>query len=681
MDKAPGVLFANQRVQRSGPVPRLRLLTELEPGHRVFFRNLADLLLSRRVPQIPITSRPVPFWDDVFVPSGAPWSSFLESMLCHSLLIILFVWGQSRVWVPLKRLPQRDAFHRSITYYPLTRSFPAVGGRAPSVRARSRVKQTSANRPAHQPAMSVTPEQKPSLVTPPDIKQATARLPNFLRSHAVTPVVPFPATADPRRNTLAGPSEVVAPPPQVDQATAPRLAPPQASSVAPAPELGGPFTGRAMKPPNTGGLRVVPPPPSVQGAGNSARAGRLSSLSGAGPSVVPPPPSAQGAGNAARLGSMAGAGSQVVPPPPSVQGAGNSARAGRRLSSLSGAGPSVVPPPPSVQGAGNAARLGSMTGADSQVVPPPPSVQGAGNSAGAGRLSSLSGAGPSVVLPPPSVQGAGNAARLASMAGAGSQVVPPPPSVQGAGNSAGTARIFDDRMSPTGLQVVPPPPSVQGSGGPSPGTRLGSLSGAGSEVVPPSPSAEGAGHSAAGARLGSLSGDGAPIISPPSPVSSASKLLEPMDPLAIDASSPPPAVNTENRPTVEELPLGLLGVVFAAPGSSFFSNFEVFVAKRRVGKGQLRLIKLVYEFLPYQQRLSEYDLNNQPQRVIKLRVTPDPSCDESLGQIMQVHTDPTLPTTEYPKLPAALRFSDPDAVLPCYRTTAGDFQRAMSRAH
>jgi len=547
MDKAPGVLIANQRVQRSGPAPRLRLLIELEPRHRVFFRNLADLLLSRRVPQIPITSRPAPFWHDVFVPSGAPWSSFLESMLWHVLLMVLFVWGQSRVWVPVKLFQQRDAFHRSITYYPPTQSFRAAEGRAPSVRARSRVKHT----PPHQPAIPVTPEHKPSIVTPPDIKQATAKLPNFPGSHAIAPMVPFSATAGLRRNALAGPSGAVAPPPQVDQhidqATARRLALPQASAVAPAPELGGPSAGRAMKAPNSGGLRVVPPPPSVQNADNSARAGRLSSLSGARPNVVPPPPS----------------------------------------------------------------------------------VQGADNTAGAGRMGSMAGAG---------------------------------------------------------SQVVPPPPSVQGSGGPAGGTRLGSLSGAGSEVVPPPPSIEGAGNSGAGGRLGSLSGDGAPIVPPPSSAegagnSGASGTLEPMDPLPVDDASATPAVNNENKPTVEELPVGLLGVVFAAPGTSFFSNFEVFVAKRRVGKDQLQLIKLVYEFLPYQRRLSEYDLNNLPPRVIKLRVIPDPSCDESLGQMIQPHPDPTLPVTEYPKLPAALRSSDLNAMLPCYRTTADDFQKAMSRTH
>src|SRR5260370_18291226 len=117
MEKAPGFLI-NQGVQRSGPAPRLRLLTELEPGHRVFFGNLADLLLSRRVPPIPVTSRPAPFWGDVFVPAGARWSSFLWSMLCHLLLIIFFLWGQSRSWLPLKRFRSQDPSHRPLTCSP-----------------------------------------------------------------------------------------------------------------------------------------------------------------------------------------------------------------------------------------------------------------------------------------------------------------------------------------------------------------------------------------------------------------------------------------------------------------------------------------------------------------------------------------------------------------------------------
>src|ERR1039458_1569875 len=241
MDEASRVLIADRPVPRSGPAPHLRLLTELEPGHRVFLGNLADLLLSRRVPQVPITSRPAPFWKDVFVPSGVSWISFLESMIWHVLLLTLFVWGQSRVWEPVKLFPQRETFHRAITYYPPAHSFPASQGRASSVRPR--VRHTTppqpahhpAQQPAHQAAMPVTPEQKPRIVTPPDIKQATAKLPNLMGSHAVTPMAPLAATADPRRNALAGPSAVVAPAPQVDQTinqtTGRRPALPQASAV------------------------------------------------------------------------------------------------------------------------------------------------------------------------------------------------------------------------------------------------------------------------------------------------------------------------------------------------------------------------------------------------------------------------------------------------------------------
>jgi len=317
---------------------------------------------------------------------------------------------------------------------------------------------------------------------------------------------------------------------------------------------------------------------------------------------------------------------RVVPPPPSVQNAGNSARAGQ-LSSLSGAAPNVVPPAPSVAGNAAGARLDSMDGAGSQVVPPPPSIQNEGNSARAGRLSSLSSTRPNVVAPPPLVQGAGNAAgaRLDATAGAGSQIVPPPPSVEGTGKAGASGRLSS--LSGDG-SIVPRPPTTAGTG---------------------NPGANGPG-----------------------------KTLEPMDPLPADDASATSAAGGEDKSTIEELPLGVLGVVFVAPGTSFFSNFEVFVAKRRVGK-QLQLIKLVYEFLPYQRRLSEYNLNNLPPRVIKLRVTPDPSCDESLGHMILSETDPSRTAAEYAKLPEALRASDLTAALPCYRTTAGDFLKAMSR--
>ncbi len=663
MDQASGVLTSNEKVQRSAQAPRLRLLVELEPARRVFFRNLADLISFRPVPRVVTTSKPGRFWDDVFVPSSPPWASFLESMLWHLLLVVLVVWAQSRVWVPLKQFPEREAFHKSITYYP-PKSFSTAGSRTSAVRKQSQGKRAQ----AHQPAIPVTPQRKPSLVTPPDIKQATARLPNFLGSQSVTPMVPFSATTNLRHSALAGSSAVVAPPPQVDQATGRRLALPQPSVVPPVPDLGAASERRTGAGLNAGGSRVVPPPPSVQGVGDPAASSRMGRLAHTGSRVVPPPPSVQALGSPAgndRVGSLSGAGPQVVPPPPSVLGAGNPA--GRsRVSSLSGNGSQVVPPPPTVLGAGSSAGSGRISSASvggSQVVPPAPSIQGTGNSAGSGRLGSLSGNGARVVPPPPSVQGAGNSGgsgRPNSLLGNSSQVVPPAPSVQGGGNSAkgGGLSSLSNRglssLSNGGAQAVPPPPSVEGAGNTAGSGRMGSLSNDGSQVLPPPPSGEGAGSSATAPPA-------TPTDSDPAVASTAASAIQ-------------------NKPPAEELSLGSIGLVFALPGSSYFSNYEVFVAQRRLGGNQIQLIKLVYEFLPYQRRLSEYDFTNLRQRR-KLVAIPDGTCNETLGQMIQVQADPARPAAGYANLPAELRSADLNAVLPCYRTTADDFQRAFSQIH
>ena len=120
-----------------------------------------------------------------------------------------------------------------------------------------------------------------------------------------------------------------------------------------------------------------------------------------------------------------------------------------------------------------------------------------------------------------------------------------------------------------------------------------------------------------------------------------------------DGSSAPTVDDKGAEGTVEELPLGLIGLVFAAPGTSVFSNFEVFVAKRRVANDHLELMKLVYEFLPYQRRLSEYNLNNLPPRVIKnLRIIPIPAATNRSGRPASL-TPIRSPTHEAPKLPAA----------------------------
>ncbi len=667
MEKPTEVLAPVQRIPRSAPAPRPRLLIEWESRHRVFLDNLADLFLTRPLPPLRLTSKPARFWGDVFVPTGAPWSSFMEAVLWQVMVTILLVWAQSKIWVPVK-LVEPNRIHRAITYYPPT-SFPAAESRASKAPPRSRKaaarQQPAAHQTARQTPMPVRPEQKPSLVTPPDIKQAAARPPDLPASHFAPPMTPFSATADLRRNSLAEAPGAVAPPVQVDQAAANRgrgLLTPQATVVAPAPEVRG-SGGRSLKG-ETGGLRVVPPPPAVQSAGNAPRA---RSLSNAGSNVVPPAPSVPRAGKAAgdpRV-AISGAGSQAIPPPPSVRGARGDAGAAALGST---AGSQAVPPPPSTQGAAGPARngrLNALSGTGPVVVPPAPSVAGAAKSPGNSRAGALAS---QAVPPPPSIAGS-SGGKGGSLTGAGG-VVPPPPSVTGS-NGAKYGSL-------AGAGAVPPPPSVESGSGDT--ARTGSLSGDGSQVIPPAPSVESAGNTGVSEQAGHRSERERELE--PSPTVAATNVPAPGHVLEPAPVLPTPSLppRNEDQATIEELPLGLLGLVFAAPGSSYFSNFEVFVAKRRMGKDKLQLIKLVYEFLPYQKRLSEYNLNNLPPRVIKLRVIPDPSCNESLGQIIQPAPDPSRPVTEYPKLPVALSSADMEMVLPCYRTSAGDFEKAMAKS-
>ena len=104
------------------------------------------------------------------------------------------------------------------------------------------------------------------------------------------------------------------------------------------------------------------------------------------------------------------------------------------------------------------------------------------------------------------------------------------------------------------------------------------------------------------------------------------------------------------------------------------------MAKRRLGDNQIKnASSLVYQFLPYQRRLSEYDFTSLRQRH-KLRAIQDGTCNETLGQMIKAQSDPARPATEYANLPAELRSVDLNATLPCYRTNADDFQRAFCRS-
>ncbi len=147
------------------------------------------------------------------------------------------------------------------------------------------------------------------------------------------------------------------------------------------------------------------------------------------------------------------------------------------------------------------------------------------------------------------------------------------------------------------------------------------------------------------------------------------------------AVAPPPDMDSSGTQSdqtlnqaVQELPLRIIGLAFAVPSTSFSSSYEVFIAEKE-NKGHRELIKLVYWFLPYQPKLTEFHVD--PSKMYKLRVTRDRACDESLLHMTvspegQAYSGPHLSADSLP--PIAER---KNMILPCYRTTADDYRKAV----
>ena len=65
------------------------LLFELEPWHRVFLRNIGDLLLHREPPPVEITAQPVALRPGYFIRTGIDAYRFAESYAGHIAFIIV----------------------------------------------------------------------------------------------------------------------------------------------------------------------------------------------------------------------------------------------------------------------------------------------------------------------------------------------------------------------------------------------------------------------------------------------------------------------------------------------------------------------------------------------------------------------------------------------------------------
>jgi len=313
---------------------------------------------------------------------------------------------------------------------------------------------------------------------------------------------------------------------------------------------------------------------------------------------------------------------------------------------------SVVPPPPSVRGLGNTGPRTSSLPDEMPVVPPAPLLQSASSHLG----SSPPGSPVSVVPPPPSVRSFGNPGgqQRSSLSAVTDQVVPPAPPLQSAGiyprGSSGSIAI----------PVAPPPPSINSLGHPG-GQRVSSVLAAGMQIAP---------LPAAIHPAGDLSRSGGATTL-------ANGLPGRLLPGEIIPNHEGTLADTK-EPDTKELSVNFMVPALILPMSSYFSNYEVFIAEQRLTRHQSRLIKLVYEFLPYQPRLSDYGPNHPG--IENLRATRDRSCDQALMQAAS--SARTVPLSLSGRLElSATTLEQQQSTLECYRTTADDYRRARARQH
>jgi hypothetical protein len=575
-------------------MPTPNLLFKLEPAYRVFFSNLIDTLRPPQLPPLKMTSLPSRFWPDVFVPSQLPWQRFAQSMLLHVIMVIalggLLEFGFSQ---PQLRHSQLRFNKSDVIYYLPSDYLPSF--KRDTGPSRSRLTQ----RPGlvKQPVISVSREsgsRTPSTVSPPNIKlKEEVRLARIMAWNSALPAVPFTATMGSQRNMPALSASVIAPPPDVSEASPSRhLTPATPVVIEPAPSVHQSIHQIANI--SIGHLQVVGPAPEM--------------------------PLHQ----------------QVSFPAPQTLIASTS----------------VVPPSPSVRGVGNTGLRTSLTD-EMSVVPPAPLLQ----TASSHQRSSPQGGPVSVVPPPPSVRSLGNPGgqQPSSLSDVADQVVPPPLPLQSGGSYArGT-------LGSIAISVAPPLPSINNLGHPG-GQRLGSLLAANRQIAPLPAAIHPAGD---GSRSGS-------------PTTLANGLPGGLLPGEIIPNHEGTLADTKELPDTKELSVNFMVPALVLPTSSYFSNYEVFIAEQRLTRHQSRLIKLVYEFLAYQQRLSDYGPNYPG--IENLRVTRDRSCDQALMQVASSAS--TVPWSQSARLQlSAKSLTQGQSTLECYRTTADDYRRAHARQH
>jgi hypothetical protein len=207
---------------------------------------------------------------------------------------------------------------------------------------------------------------------------------------------------------------------------------------------------------------------------------------------------------------------------------------------------------------------------------------------------------------------------------------------------------------------VPPAPSVNGLAHPD-GPRMSSLRDTEMQIAP----------------LPTVQSDGDRIKSA-GPLTLARGLPGGLLPGEIIADVGQTIADTKETSGTKALSVNFIEPALVLPRSTYFVSYEVFIAEERLTRHESQLIKLVYDFLPYQPRLSDYGPNYPA--IENLRATRDPSCDETLMQVASAANTARWSQAARVQL-GATSLKQRQSTLPCYRTTADDYRRARARQH
>lgn len=143
--------------------------------------------------------------------------------------------------------------------------------------------------------------------------------------------------------------------------------------------------------------------------------------------------------------------------------------------------------------------------------------------------------------------------------------------------------------------------------------------------------------------------------------------------------SPGPCAHAQlhwpDPPRKKPLRIRLVAVVFSYPRSTFFASHEVLIAEQELAQDEWSLIKLVYNYLPYQPKLSENGFDYSV--VHEMSVVRDPHCDETVAQLTS-RDWPDRGTVElkYSKGADRRDLAGRRIPLPCYDTSADDYTKS-----